>query len=312
MDRIAFSIGSIDVYWYGIILVTGMIVALGLAFYETKRQHLNEDDLMNMVLLMIPAAVVGARLYYVLFRWSIFSADPLSIFKVWHGGLAIHGGIIAGALMMLLYCHLKKQSFFRWADLVVPCLALGQAIGRWGNFVNAEAYGPVIEEGSAWAWVPLQVLVEGEYHHPTFLYESVWNLLVFAVLMILLHKRHKIGSVFATYLIMYSTGRFFIEMLRTDSLMIGDLRTAMLVSALLLLAGILVLWKLENQPKVDVTALPVELPEVEEAEEEAAEEPADAEADETEAAAEEAEVSAEGEAAEEEPKPAAEEKQQEA
>lgn len=256
MEKVAFSIGPVSIHWYGIIIVLGMCLGLFLSFRETKRQHLSEDDLMNMILLILPAAVIGARLYYVAFRWEAFAQQPLNILKIWEGGLAIHGGVIAGIIVVLIYCHIKNQSFLRWGDILAPSLILGQAIGRWGNFVNAEAYGPVIAEGSFWSWMPLQVFANGEYHHPTFLYESVWDLLVFVCLFVLIRKRHKIGSVFASYLILYSVGRFFIEALRMDSLMIGDVRTAMVVSAIMILAGILILWRLEGQPKVDVSEAP--------------------------------------------------------
>ena len=156
--------------------------------------------------------------------------------------------------MALLYCHKKKQDFFRWADILIPSLALGQAIGRWGNFANAEAYGPVIPAGSFWSWVPLQVVVDGVAHHPTFLYESVWDLLVFITLMILIRRRHREGQIFAGYLIFYSIGRFFIESLRTDSLMLGSLRVAMLVSVIGILTGAFLLWLLRRRPVLDVSA----------------------------------------------------------
>ena len=254
---VAFSIGSLNVRWYGIIIACAMALGIFLACQEAKRQHQNTDHLLNMLLIMIPCAVVGARLYYVLFNWDQYAGSFIDIISVWHGGLAIHGGIIAGTLAVLIYCRVKKTDFFRWADIVTPSLVLGQAIGRWGNFANHEAFGPVIEDGSFWSWVPLQVFSDGAYHHPTFLYESVWDLLIFIALMILIRKRHKIGQVFASYLILYSIGRFFIEALRTDSLMLGVLKMAQMVSLAGIALGIMILICLRKRPALDVSAPPV-------------------------------------------------------
>jgi len=251
---VAFHIGPVPVHWYGILISGAFAVGIYLAHRETLRQQQNPDHLYNILLLLLPSVVVGARLYYVIFKWSWYAAHPAKIFAVWEGGLAIHGGIIAGILVALLYCRKKDQDFFRWADILMPSVALGQAIGRWGNFANVEAYGSAIEPGSFWSWVPLQVMVDGVAHHPTFLYESLWDLLVFAALMLLLRRRHRLGEIFASYLICYSVGRFFIESLRTDSLMLGPVRVAMLVSAAGVLTGVILLLWLRRRPLLDVSA----------------------------------------------------------
>lgn len=253
---VAFHIGPLAVRWYGIIISAAMLIGMIMAYKETRRQHMDPDDLINILLLLIPAAIIGARLYYVIFRMEYYTAHPEQIIAIWRGGLAIHGGVIAGVLVLWLYCRHKKQRFLRWADVLAPSLIFGQALGRWGNFANAEAYGPVIEPGSFWSWVPLQVYAEGAYHHPAFLYESIWNALIFIFLLWLIRRPHRVGTVFADYLILYSIGRFFIEQLRIDSLMIGSLRTAVFVSALGILIGAFILWKIEKQPVIDVAQPP--------------------------------------------------------
>ncbi len=259
IEAVAFKIGSITVHWYGIIIACAMGLGIYLAFRETKRQHQNVDHLLNMLLLIIPAAIIGARLYFVLFRLETFADNPASIFAIWNGGMAIHGGVIAGILVVAIYTRVKKLDLLRWTDILAPSLILGQAIGRWGNFANHEAYGPIIADGSFWSWVPLPVYVNGAYHHPTFLYESLWDVAVFILLMILLRRKHHIGSIFANYLIWYSVGRFLIEGLRTDSLMISGLRTAQIMSLILIIAGIGILYYIRKTEKVDVSVAPVKV-----------------------------------------------------
>ena len=255
-SAVAFQIWSLTVKWYGIIIAFGMALGVYLAYREVLRQHQNTDHLLNMLLILIPAAIIGARLYYVIFSWDYYAANPDKIFAIWEGGLAIHGGVIAGILVVVLYCYFKKLNFFRWADMLAPSLILGQAIGRWGNFANHEAFGPVIEDGSFWSWVPLQVYADGAYHHPTFLYESLCDLAIFILLIILIRKRHRLGTIFSLYLILYSIARFFIEGLRMDSLMMGGLRTAQVVSLISIAAGLAILFFIRKNPRVDVTELP--------------------------------------------------------
>ena len=253
---VAFHLGPLTVRWYGLIISCAMLLGVFLAYKEAQRQKLDTDHLLNIILLTLPIAVIGARLYYVIFQWDYYALHPEDIIAVWKGGLAIHGGLIAGILTVVLYCRHKKQSFWRWVDVMVPSVVLAQGIGRWGNFANKEAFGSVIEEGSFWSWIPMQVYVDGAYHHPTFLYESVWDILIFIALIILIRKPHRVGDIFANYLILYSVGRFFIEMLRTDSLMLGPLRVAMLISLAGVVIGLLILHKNKSSPVVDVANYP--------------------------------------------------------
>ena len=252
IPAVAFTVGSFTVRWYGIIIACAMALGIYLAYRETQRQHESTDHLLSMLLLVIPCAVIGARLYYVVFNWETYAGSFIDIISVWHGGLAIHGGVIGGCLAALIFCAVKKENFLKWADIVAPSLVLGQAIGRWGNFANHEAFGPVIEDGSFWSWVPLQVYADGAYHHPTFLYESVWDLLIFIILMLLIRKPHRYGQIFSLYLILYAVGRFFIEALRTDSLMLGGLKMAQVVALIGIVLGIAILIFTRRRPKLDV------------------------------------------------------------
>ena len=232
---IAFSLGPVTIRWYGIIVAAAFAVGSYLAYHETKRLKLNQDELLNLLIIIIPSSIIGARLYYVAMRWDFYGQNPSYILQTWMGGLAVHGGIIGAVLAILIYCRIRKYSFLAWTDILAPSLAIGQAIGRWGNYFNQEAYG--YETSLPWA-----MLIDGAYRHPTFLYESLWNLLVFTLLFVLSRRRHRAGAIFAFYLIAYSTGRFFIETLRTDSLMIGPWRAAMVVSVLSALAGVIILF----------------------------------------------------------------------
>lgn len=247
---IALQIGSLTIRWYGILISLAMLLGIVLAARNAKNRGLSLDDLVNLILVILPSAVIGARIYYVVFNWSFYAKDPSEIFKTWHGGLAIHGAVIFAVIAAAIYLKKKKQSFWIWTDILVPSLILGQAIGRWGNYFNGEAYGAVTT-------LPWGIFVDGAYHHPTFLYESLWDLGVFVVLLLLLKRRHKDGDIFAWYLILYSVGRFFVEALRTDSLMLGPLKMAQVVSVIGVLAGIAIIafWKNRKQyvPEARIT-----------------------------------------------------------
>ena len=228
MNRVAFTILGIDVMWYGILIGAGMLLGIYIALKEARRIGISEDDILNVALIAIPVGVICARLYYVIFSWDYYSLNPSEILNIRGGGLAIHGGIIGGTLSAYIYAKVKKIDFLKLADTVIPGLPLAQAIGRWGNFINGEAHGGPTN-------LPWAITVDGMKVHPTFLYESIWNIILFAFIMLYMRKRKKYeGQVLLTYVTVYSIGRFFIEGLRTDSLMIGPLRTAQLVS----LAGV--------------------------------------------------------------------------
>lgn len=233
IDPIAFHLGPFKVHWYGIILTTAMLIGTLLAARQAKREGIDPDHLYNLALFMIPGAIISARLYYVIFNWGYYSANPSEIPAIWHGGLAIHGGILGGALIGYFYARHYKLGFWRLADIVAPSLVLGQSIGRWGNYVNQEAYGGPTN-------LPWAIYIAGEYRHPTFLYESLWN---FGVFLVLLWQRKKnkhlkTGDLALIYLILYSIGRFWVEGFRTDSLMLGPLRMAQVISIFfIILAG---------------------------------------------------------------------------
>lgn len=254
----AFQIGPLTVHWYGVITCLAMVLGIWVGCREAKRQHLDPDCLLTMVLLLVPAGVIGARLYYVAMHWPYYSQNLGEIVAFWKGGLAIHGGILLAILVLLWYCRRRKLTFLRWMEVIVLGVILAQSIGRWGNYVNAELYGTVIEEGSRWSWIPFQVYAEGAYHHPTFLYESIWDFLGFVLLAVLIRRRHRVGFVFAVYLMFTSFGRFFIELLRTDMLMLFGVRQCYITCPLMFLAGICLLIAIRKQRKVDVTKLPYE------------------------------------------------------
>ncbi|MDO4289494.1 MAG: prolipoprotein diacylglyceryl transferase [Eubacterium sp.] len=235
-DPVAFTIFNIEVRWYGILIALALVLALALACRRSGRYGVKQDDVLDFFLFLTPAIVVGARLYYVIFEWDYYSAHPSEIIAVWHGGLAIHGGIIAGVIVGIVLCRVKKISFFTLADVVIPGLPLGQAIGRWGNYFNQEAHGVITD--LPWAITVNDPKLGAIRVHPTFLYESIWDLLVFAFLL-LYEKRWKKekGELLFLYLMLYSVGRFFIEGLRTDSLMFLGLRTAQLISLALIVVG---------------------------------------------------------------------------
>ena len=251
---IAINLGPLTIRWYGILVALAFAVGSYLAYREVKRLKLNSDELMNILIITIPSSIIGARLYYVAMNWDIYGKKLSYILQIWQGGLAVHGGIIAALLAVYLYCRLRKQSFLTWLDVLAPSLVIGQAIGRWGNYFNQEAYG--YETTLPWA-----MTIAGALRHPTFLYESLWNLLVFALLFIISRRRHHTGAVFAVYLIAYSVGRFFIEMLRTDSLMIGPLRAAMVISVLSVLIGtaMLIYFRRQPLPLAEEGPLPLEI-----------------------------------------------------
>ncbi|NET00762.1 MAG: prolipoprotein diacylglyceryl transferase [Sphaerospermopsis sp. SIO1G2] len=240
---IVVEIGPIIIRWYGLLIALAVLIGVTISQYLAQRRQINPELISDLSIWLVIGAIPAARIYYVLFQWSEYSQHPERIIAIWQGGIAIHGAIIGGVIAALIFAKLKKISFWQLTDLVAPSLILGQAIGRWGNFFNSEAFGRptnlpwklfIPEERR-----PLE-LVNFEYFHPTFLYESVWNLMVFALLLFLFFRalsgkpRLKVGTLFLVYWVAYSLGRFWIEGLRTDSLMLGPLRIAQIVS----LAGI--------------------------------------------------------------------------
>ncbi len=249
MDRVAFSIFGIDIMWYGVLMATGMILGTYLALREAKRLGISEDDVLNLAICAIPAGVIGARLYYVIFNWSYYSQYPSQILNFRGGGMAIHGALIGGILAGFIYTKVKKLNFFKMADIALIGMPLAQAIGRWGNFINGEAHGGPTN-------LPWGIMVDGVKVHPTFLYESIWDFGIFIFLWMFRKKKKYEGQIAVYYIILYSLGRFFIEGLRTDSLMIGHLRMAQVISLVGVIGGIIAhiyLSKKNNNIKEELT-----------------------------------------------------------
>ncbi len=227
--------------WYGVLICTGVIAALALCMHEEKRRALQEDTIIDLAFWAIPLALVGARVYYAVFNWQAFADDPLAVLRIWEGGIAIYGAIIGGLIGVLIFSKRRKMNPFTLTDIVVPGLSLAQGIGRWGNYFNMEAYGREITN-SAWQFFPIGVQIPSgsgyTWHMATFFYESCWDIAVFLVLWFVIRKRtEKPGTTTLWYLLLYGIGRFFIEGLRTDSLMSGNVRVSQLLSLVLVVAA---------------------------------------------------------------------------
>lgn len=235
MDKVAFEVFGVAIAWYGILIALGMLAGTLILVKLGKKFGYKENDLYDLAIWVLPAAVIGARVYYVIFEWDQYGGDIMRMINFREGGMAIHGGVLGGLLAGYIVCKVKKMNFWQLADCVVPGLILGQAIGRWGNFINQEAHGGPTD-------LPWGILVDGVRVHPTFLYESFWNLLVFGLLLFLFKKRKANGELLGVYFVMYSLGRFFIEGLRTDSLYFMGMRVAQLISIALILVGILIIY----------------------------------------------------------------------
>lgn len=244
IDPIAFQLGPLTVRWYGVIIALGIILAFIVAQKEMVKRGFHEEYLTDLLIWAIPLAIIGARIYYVIFMWENYADRPLDAFKIWEGGIAIHGALIASFLTAYFFTRKRKSSFLQVTDIVAPSILIGQTVGRWGNFINQEAHGgevtrSFLENLLIPEWIIKQMNIDGKYYHPTFLYESIWNL-TGVVLLILLRKVNLLrGEMFLFYLTWYSVGRFFIEGLRTDSLyLVGDLRTAQVVSLITIVIAV--------------------------------------------------------------------------
>ncbi|MCI9233205.1 MAG: prolipoprotein diacylglyceryl transferase [Bacilli bacterium] len=245
MNAVLLDLGVIKIYWYSVIMFFAILIGGSLALKESKKWKIPEDFMVNLFFFIIPIALIGARLYFVAFHWDFYGNHLLDIFKVWEGGLAIHGGIIAGLIFIILYGRKYKINIKRLVDIIVVSLLLGQAIGRWGNFFNGEAHGAVTSL-EALKWLPEFIRegmhINGVYYQPTFLYESLWCLIGFALALVIRKWSYlKIGNLTSFYLIWYGIGRFFIEGFRTDSLMLGNLKMAQIVSIGMIVIGIVYL-----------------------------------------------------------------------
>ena len=234
---VAFSIFGHEIRWYGILMALGVILAVILGAHEVKRKKMYRETMYDLCLWAIPLGIIGARLYYVLFELDYYISNPVSILYIWEGGLAIYGAVIGGMIGIMIYSLRKKVRFLKLADIVAPGLVLAQAIGRWGNFFNQEAYGPLVTN-EAHKWFPLAVQLDsGAIHYATFFYESMWCLLIFLVLWFFVRKRQKHdGDMILTYAMLYAFERMLVEQLRQDSLMLGSLRISQVLSGLIFIA----------------------------------------------------------------------------
>src|SRR5699024_1620575 len=246
IDPVAFQFGPLSVHWYGIIIGVGILLGYFIAQESVKRIGFDSDTLVDIIFWSAIFGFVVARLYFVVFQWPYYIQNPIEIPMIWHGGIAIHGGLIGGFVTGIIICKQKNISPFQIGDVIAPSMILGQGIGRWSNFMNHEAHGgPVsrtfLENIHIPDFIINNMYINGKYYHPTFLYESIWDILGF-VILILLRKHLRIGDTFSLYLIWYSVGRFFVEGMRTDSLMLtSDIRVAQLMSVILIIVGITIM-----------------------------------------------------------------------
>ena len=252
INPVAFNFfGGKPVYWYGIIIVAGILIACLLAVKNGKKVNITSEHISDYMLITITLSVIGARLYYVILKWENYVDDPMEIIRIWNGGLAIYGAVIMAVITMILYCRTNRIRLYDFLDIGAISLILGQSIGRWGNFMNMEAHG-----GETESFLRMGITEGGRYMevHPTFLYESLWNIVGFAILLIMFYKFRKFaGQIFWSYAVWYGFGRFFIESLRTDSLMIGPVRVSQIVSAVIFIAGVAMLIKEFKKPYCPVT-----------------------------------------------------------
>jgi phosphatidylglycerol:prolipoprotein diacylglycerol transferase len=220
---VAFTVFGIDIMWYGVLIAAGALLGTFICYRRAPEHGITPDDILDVIIIMLPAGIVGARLYYILFEWDMYKGSISAMLDIRAGGLAIHGGLIFGFIATYFVCRHKKISFLEVLDLLFPSVALAQSIGRWGNFFNSEAHGGPTD-------LPWAIIVDGQKVHPTFLYESIWCLIIFIVLIRIDKERKFTGQIACLYGIMYSFERFFVESLRTDSLMIGPLKQAQVIS----------------------------------------------------------------------------------
>ncbi|WP_238455603.1 prolipoprotein diacylglyceryl transferase [Desulfolucanica intricata] len=241
MNPIAVQIGNIPIHWYGVIMASAFLAGLFVAYQRAIKTGVNPEHILNIVTLAIPAGIIGARIYYVIFEWEQYRDNIFEALAVWHGGLAIHGGLIGGILVGYLYVRKQHLNFWQLGDLVAPSIILGQSIGRWGNFINQEAHGGPVSKSfisNFPSFIQNQMFINGQYYHPTFLYESLWDFSIFIFLYLYLARKKFHGQILLLYLGLYSLGRLFIEGLRTDSLMLGNIRVAQLMSLTLIAISI--------------------------------------------------------------------------
>lgn len=243
IDPVAFNLGPLSVRWYGIIIAVGILLGYFVVQRALVKAGLHKDTLVDIIFYSALFGFIAARIYFVIFQWPYYAENPSEIIKIWHGGIAIHGGLIGGFIAGVIVCKVKNLNPFQIGDIVAPSIILAQGIGRWGNFMNHEAHGgsvsrAFLEQLHLPNFIIENMYINGQYYHPTFLYESIWDVAGF-IILVNIRKHLKLGETFFLYLTWYSIGRFFIEGLRTDSLMLtSNIRVAQLVSILLILISI--------------------------------------------------------------------------
>lgn len=257
MNPVLITLFGFEIRWYSVLILTGAILAILLLIKEGKRFNMPKDFLFNMAFWVIIFGIIGARLYYCVFNFNLYKDNLIDILKIWEGGLAIHGGIIAGFITLLIYTKKYDVNTIKITDMTVVPLLLAQSIGRWGNFFNSEAHGAATTYYHLKELHIPEKIIEGMkignvYYHPTFFYESLYCLIGFIILLFVRRYRYlKRGQLTALYLMYYSVGRFFIESLRTDSLMLGAFKVAQLVSVVLFIIGLLMFMILSRKGKFE-------------------------------------------------------------
>ena len=249
MNPILVDLGFIQIYWYSVMLFVGFLLGGYLLLKEARRFGIPDEFIINMFFYTIPIAIIGARLYYVIFSWDMYKDNLIDIFKVWEGGLAIHGGVLFGLIFVIIYSKKHGYSPVKIMDMSAVALIVGQIIGRWGNFFNQEAHGPATTLETLKSYhIPNFIIkgmnIEGTYYHPTFLYEALWNLIGLIIMLILRRRRNvKVGQICGFYMVWYGIGRYLIERMRTDALTYGDIKVAQLVSIILIVSGLIFILK---------------------------------------------------------------------
>ena len=245
MNPVAIRLGSLTITWYSVCILTGIIIATLLINKEAKKHNISSNFTTNLIFWCVIFGILGARVYYVLFNLNYYSLYPIEILKIYNGGLAIHGGLIAGVITLFVYCKKYNIKPIRMLDISAPYVMLAQGIGRWGNFFNSEAHGSIVTKSFLQSihipnFIIKGMYINGHYYHPTFLYESLLCILGFVVLILIRKiKNIKLGNITALYLIWYGIIRFFIEHLRTDSLMLGPIKMAQVISLVMVVIGVI-------------------------------------------------------------------------
>lgn len=246
INSVAFKLGNLSVKWYGIIMAVAIILAVSMAIIEGRKRQIESDDFMDLLLWAVPIGYVGARIYYVIFEWNYYSQHLGEIIAIWNGGIAIYGGLLAGLVVLLVFCYKRMLPPFLMLDIITPGVMAAQILGRWGNFINQEAHGgpttlAFLQSLHLPDFIINQMKIGGVYYQPTFLYESFFNLIGLLIILLLRHRKHlfKQGEIFMLYLAWYSVVRFFVEGMRTDSLyFLGSIRVSQMLSVILLIVVI--------------------------------------------------------------------------